>query len=420
MTTMLDLLNTGSAFNSNQFFIFLNTSGCARCGDVTEHVGLFVPSSEAELRYRNFHGLSGALYRICSNCSRVRAPDDEIFLRPEKILADGGIFLRGDEAELCLKNLYSIDEFVKLRRELPQAGSPRWHIDFTNYDREPMARNTTLVDFYRMFLTYMSSKHSDKHVETGLMVLSEYLFIRIGRPRWFISKEMFEILLTLKTDTTDFTNIAFPYDVFSFVFERGITLGGMPLRWFRVCCPRSRLSLQIMKEVVDVQVPNITSAVSIHPDLGMNRWTRKVDENTRPANTNVKAFFCPLLELSKASGPEMEGFKYPLAEIVKILASAVLLYAARPEFYQEYKVERSQRYEFKGERTSCRRLCFPTMKKVRAAQESKSTGAFKSPHFRGWVLRTLRAERYTRNLDGTFKVALVPPTAIHPELMEAI
>jgi hypothetical protein len=109
-----------------------------------------------------------------------------------------------------------------------------------------------------------------------------------------------------------------------------------------------------------------------------------------------------------------------MAKSMKIAAAAMLYYSARPELVSEYKLPRSQRYEFRGERSEFRRMRLPGVKKIPAERGGlvPGTGSPKAPHYRGWVMRVLRDPRYKRNEDGTFKTVLVPPTAIHPELME--
>jgi len=107
---------------------------------------------------------------------------------------------------------------------------------------------------------------------------------------------------------------------------------------------------------------------------------------------------------------------------LRFAAKACMLYAARPEFVVPFEMSRTQRYQFgdaKSRKDSMFRIMFPDKKVIRPKPEgyhANQTGRTMPYHIRGWTLRTLRHERYSRNPDGTLKVVLVAPMEINPEL----
>jgi hypothetical protein len=113
--------------------------------------------------------------------------------------------------------------------------------------------------------------------------------------------------------------------------------------------------------------------------------------------------------------------------MIKVCASAMMLYAARPEFIVPIRLPSRERKAFFGcpahqHNTSV--VKFPLSKRIANAPTKAGDGSQKRPHFRGWVLRTLRHERYKAKalaLGLTHpRVILIEPTTIHPEWLNEI
>jgi hypothetical protein len=106
---------------------------------------------------------------------------------------------------------------------------------------------------------------------------------------------------------------------------------------------------------------------------------------------------------------------------VKLAISSALYYQCRPELVSNYSLPRNCRYNFKGHRENTRIINLPLMPKFKLVSKSDSNSVGSSPkrpHYRGWVIRVYRNERYDRNPDGSPKMKLIAPCAIHPEQME--
>lgn len=262
-----------------------------------------------------------------------------------------------------------------------------------------------------------------QHASTGAVeCLAELVWYEFSRPVWFVDRQMLELLETAKIDD-DLSGIHWPHESLYLCFEEGSKLDGFDLRSIMVFVPRSDLVLRIGKKAVQsdyFKTEFLGKLIGTWTDcmpgplytIRQDGYIRSRDRlyNWRKYTEPSKPF-CDQVTAEEAAANQ---------KAIKIAAAAMLYYSARPELVRDYQLPRSQRYEFRGDRTGFRRMLLPGVKTVRAPSalaDVHGTGSPKRPHYRGWVMRVLRDPRYKRNEDGSFKTVLVPPTAIHPELM---
>lgn len=281
--------------------------------------------------------------------------------------------------------------------------------------------------------------------------LCEIVWMKTGQPTWFIDQDMAELLMTAKVDD-DISGIQIPYDSMFFCFEHGMKIGNTPLRSINLWAGRSEQTkgildrflfhdrhgefegiktaqklitdIQEAREVFSGQVfgPLFNDRLTFWVDCGQNMTTKVCDDST-PFHQTFN-WFChrtyaepPNKFLDDSSRENQET----IFAAMRLAVGALMYYAARPERIVKYALPRSQRYEFHGERENFKRLVLPSAVKVVRTGESPQydqSGRVMKPHYRGYVYRCLRAERYKRNPDGTIRVIEVAPCAIHPELME--
>lgn len=259
---------------------------------------------------------------------------------------------------------------------------------------------------------------------TGVVeAMAELIWYEYNRPVWFVDKTMTELLMTAKIDD-DLTGIHFPHECVYLCFEQGTQIEGFDLRSVMMFVPRHEQTIKMIHRATgDNQI--------VAEFLGrlIGSWTDCLTGpeyellqsgmiKSRSRLYNWRKYTEPAPETESVGVDDQE--KKAMRRSIQIAAAAMLYYSARPELVAEYQLPRSQRYEFKGERSGFRRMTLPGIKHIRpqsAATPGMGTGSSKSPHYRGWVMRVLRDPRYKRKADGSFETVLVPPTAIHPELM---
>jgi hypothetical protein len=308
----------------------------------------------------------------------------------------------------------------------------KWHSDHTVSDCRSIYSTPKHLDaksWYRHSVNAISqriTKDNSLHAAGAIMgAMGDYLFESLGRPRWFIGREMFELLVDTTIDN-DITNIFWPFDSMSFVFEKGILIDDVPLRWFRIFRNKSDLSKSILIDAfgetsVAVFDTMTDKAFSGKADFGWSRSTRDYNENTKKEDSMEVDFSIRANESSIAlDKDDVKREIRPQRMVKKIATTALLYYAARPEFIIPYTLPRSDRFNQHGSRNNCRIALMPTSKKVYLphAISSVASGRSVKPHYRGWVLRTLRHEKYRRNADGTFRTVLIPPCAINKNLSD--
>lgn len=262
------------------------------------------------------------------------------------------------------------------------------------------------------------SERDRETIDGTVELLEDYIWVRTGRPRWFIDNDMVDLLLRTPIDD-DLTGVRWPFDVFRLVFERGARLHGLPLRSITVANIRSQLARDIATElgVQEVAVVNAARLV-FYLDCGENGRIGGHFDDT-PYDSTARWLERRILEHpTSRSESTLNDQEYPvMADAIRIATAAVLYWNARPEFVRDYAVPRSSRQGFK-DRDCIRRVYLPLEKTYgTGGRQQSGGGAAKAPHFRGFVLRTLRNERFARNADGSLRVILVEPCAIHPELM---
>jgi hypothetical protein len=259
---------------------------------------------------------------------------------------------------------------------------------------------------------------------TGVVeAMAELIWYEYNRPVWFVDKTMTELLMTAKIDD-DLTGIHFPNECVYLCFEQGTQVEGFDLRSIMLFVPRADQTIKMVRQATgndDIVAQFMSRLIGTWTDcLAGPEYELLQGGTIRSRNRlyNWRKYTEPAPETDSVGVDEQE--KKAMRRSMQIAAAAMLYYSARPELVAEYQLPRSQRYEFKGERSGFRRMTLPGIKHIRpqsAATPGMGTGSSKSPHYRGWVMRVLRDPRYKRKADGSFETVLVPPTAIHPELM---
>jgi hypothetical protein len=306
----------------------------------------------------------------------------------------------------------------------------KWSADVTLRDiaRKVGVNRPALEPFYADILRichedphHFDITEGDKNASVH-EVMVDYLYECYGRPKWFIDSNVMELLCSLKLEEDDLTGIFFPHDVFSLVFEQGTMLNGWPLRNIRVCRPLAKSTYEFTKAIgltVYAELPKnrydripltlftdtgedsktgVRSWATPHESMVKLHWTRPLDDRAGES-----------LRVQTSLTKEEVDFQ---CKVSALMASALLYRSARPESVVNYQLPRSCRYNYRGDKSTYRRILAPTSVYSAKTGASGGTGSPKAGHYRGWVFRTLRHERYKRNDDGTFKTVLVEPTAI--------
>lgn len=253
-----------------------------------------------------------------------------------------------------------------------------------------------------------------------IRTISEAFYHHINRPRWLVDEPTAALLRRLKIDP-DMRGLPWPHDVFTLVFERGISAvngrremgaGTTELAWIRVAPMRSEMARRFERqlladariEMINVRPDEVLVVAGIGPG-GDTRITFPMSLADAHADIERKA--------GTLTDAAVDGIR---AVCRKLVASAVLYWAARPTYISTISLGRSQRYKFGSakQRESLRRIRLPDTLTLHVhGGGGEAQGGKKRPHYRGWVIRTLRDPRYKRNADGTLRCILVAPVAIH-------
>jgi len=306
--------------------------------------------------------------------------------------------------------------------------------------------NEAPLHSYEAFYSYLISDKfiANESLDNNISHdFAEYLYHRTGRPRWYIDSDLYDLLKTAKIDT-DISNIPFTHDSFSIIFQRDQLVSGLPLKCIRATWARSQQSLDLLRHLfvhnLTDQVFNLMrSTIVIQVRIGVDDLegihamfsTQLASEiglcvgcvrDPSREEYHLSADTLAACERKFGSRFGLGAVQKTIAEAVKIVCSAMLYQAARPDLFVPYTLPRSQRYRVQGDREKITRVRLPGVgvKRIydRTAVAAEAFGRTMPPHYRGWVLRTLRDPRFKRNPDGTVRVILVEPCAIHPELME--
>jgi hypothetical protein len=313
----------------------------------------------------------------------------------------------------------------------------QWHKEVTSIDiahkiKELRDHACNTTNFYKKSVEFATgirevalnenprlSEHDFNGAAQIIETAVEYCFIKMGRHTWFCDKEMYELLSTCKIEDDDLRDLYFPYVVFSLVFEKGIEINGFPLRSIRISTLKSKLSIDIIHEVLPGFIKR-DDTIHFYFDFGENLKTGKCSHDTPPGESIRWHWYRPYYYeggIDKCIKPDDNKLNTEeLAAVhgaMKVANAALQYYSARPELISEYTLPRSQRYQHHGERKNYKRVMLPTTKKVHQPNEFVSDGGRTvAGHYRGWVLRTLRHERYSRNQDGSCKRILIQPTVV--------
>ena len=274
----------------------------------------------------------------------------------------------------------------------------------------------------------------------SLDCVSEWLYIKLGRPRWLIGADLLKLLCSCKLDD-DLSGVVFTHDVVTLVFDDGASLNGIPLQWIRVCAIKSKLSRKMVlnffhKEAVDEKIFDMLNFTicfraavnrSDKITLDENSWTPHgigfAAESVWREYGAEKFFLYNSKSDAAYDGKTITGSA--VAELVKqgikIAAAAMVYQHARPDLVVPFTLSRSERYKQHGERGNISHVRLPQklggFKPVVGDHQTASSGRVMSPHYRGFVLAVLRDPRFKRRLDGSFNTVLRQPCGIHTELI---
>ena len=304
-----------------------------------------------------------------------------------------------------------------------------WHVAFTDYDI--LRRQGCKISPRSYYSTEIHEINTDRILRHDYP-LCEYVYIESGRRDLHVSSEILDILMTLKIEDKkiNFEEIMTPWDSFCLVFERGTKFNDIPFRFIMVSRMRSQISFSQIREIVNL-APETEEALSrticLSIDCGLSGRTNICDfmENRPIDDSTIYSMSCPI----ETPFCEWVGAGEDQRKIgetaIRIVASALMLFAAKPTFIVPYKLPRAQRYQHFGNaitRTNKCRIMFPKTIIGREAplhQECVEQMGHRQPyHIRGGSLRALRHEKFKRNPDGTIKIILVEQYEVHPELKQ--
>ena len=297
----------------------------------------------------------------------------------------------------------------------------KWHRDVTqheavvadgmNVSHDIKAATRELVRFSNEQFPMMVDPDKTDRARMIAVAIGQYVYVKIGRPRWYISRQMLDLLRDVDIDARDLTDIPFPHDAMCLCFERGCVLNGNPLRTMFVMACRSPIALRLMGEIASNANELVSTIISSAIDSGImfDRSITPCDDAVYGEGTIIDT---RLFKEDKEAPPDA---------YLKIAVAAILYNAARPEWCVPFTMDRSDRYHHAQPRENMFRLLAPSVKYIRDNCPQLDTPEYHvKPHYRGFVLRHLRADRYypAGHTGPRGRVVLVPPCAIHPEMMK--
>lgn len=302
--------------------------------------------------------------------------------------------------------------------------STKWNILTTCYDtfRAAIPFKTRSIgprEFYLKLLKELLESGADPQDADEL--LAEYLFIKTNRKTWLIDDEMVSLLRETPIDE-NLEGVFFPYDVIGFSFQNNCYVGEFPFRNALMFMPRCQLTYDIFSkdiasgsDVMRGRYKDKMFFIANAGDDGEGNYSHGARLCVKWRNLRLLSKRNLISDMDGMSRPEIDAFR----EMLKICVSAMLYYAARPELIQDIGVTiQARKSDFRSPRGQYSILKMPEYKVATSENaSSQGSGRVVRPHYRGWVLRTLRHERYKRNPDGSIKVVLVPPCAIHGDRM---
>lgn len=301
--------------------------------------------------------------------------------------------------------------------------------DIALYDkRDQRDHFKTRNEYYRELISLANEKKKEAFLSE---LLAEWSYLTLGRRRWLITKEMANILYEIPIDP-DMNGISFPYDSWTLCFEKGTKINNIPFKWIRVFSAKSELIKNLLNKNLNV-ITKAENTVVFQCDAGLNEkgipeediedpliLYRRIDiKHFNPYSSKGRECDYESLNENQSNKLPVDIHNNIMNITAKICASAMLLYSARPDMFIPAKLTGKERknWQESGGTGNISRIVFPTIKKV-----SQSIGNYHyndlqrktvANHYRGWVLRTLRHERYKRNADNSFRVILVEPCEIN-------
>lgn len=312
-----------------------------------------------------------------------------------------------------------------------------WNNDLISYEMRPADQHfINLDEWYRSFI----KRELWKRGTIANLLVSEWLHSVLGRRRWMVSNEIANVLAQIPVDP-DTSGIRWPYDAFALCFEDGTEVCGFRPKWIRCCHAASDLSHELLQERLNFVHPNGQSEREMISVMGMFE-----DDETLVGHRFPAGNFHPTETEDRLTGKKSADVDLVIDDgtdrvemakktnlLIKIAMSAMLLHAARPEFFVAARLPGRERRRFAancGQPAHERNTSivkFPMTKRVvvgRPDPDSVGIGPQKRPHYRGWVLRTLRHERFkarTLAMGLTHpRVILIEPTTIHGDELDAL
>lgn len=287
----------------------------------------------------------------------------------------------------------------------------------------------------KMFMDHAAGKElraDQMDIQTSECV-GDFLFDKMRRPTWTISPDVLWLLESVKCEM-NMEDIVIPRDVLLFRFPYGYHVRGIPCRNVLFLYPRSELTVRMLCELMGSEYDSkdyTSSSLRI-----LTRFGEKPDGTYDWGQSD-----CPLaqlvlrvepgtsvdeaLELARAHGvkdravcEDLRDEEYDaFHDIMKLCVACMMYVRAEPEAAQDRRTARSgRRVKMRpNERYIAPVRSLPRMivqDGERAVAHAGDSRRSPVPHLRGWVLRTLRHERYKRNEDGSCRTVLVAPTLV--------
>ncbi len=303
----------------------------------------------------------------------------------------------GDQmTERVISKRFSIDKFTSLQRQILLSGGEK----------------------------VASSPEFKFHTHAGIIHMD---FVKYGRPTYLVSKELFDTCMELDVSQEDRSRSfeKLPYDCFALCFERGVTLraNGETHELYSIFICKNALQthdtaplLNAVKEKLgDAEASNLREQIAETQESFRGRpfCMTCVDKN-------ATAGLCDNIALDLEEFTIPEGHEAGARLLLQITAALIMLWRSRPEFIVPVKLPRSERYDFKGDRSNIRTWKFPDKLIVRQPKEGESvpTGRHVKAHWRAGHFRHYRHPKFAREADGSVKVEFIAPCTVHPDELE--
>jgi hypothetical protein len=280
-----------------------------------------------------------------------------------------------------------------------------------------------------------NNRFTQQQTERALITLmTDHVWTALGRPTWFISPEMLELLEDMSVEAR-IDDALMPHDTMAFVFPRGTRVAGIPCRSMFAYSISSERTLEIAdlfyRKFVgtkSLERPTDQSTMDVRLDFGAQVDGSHSEDLVRidssyfvlPRDMTVKdgmAWLRAKFE-SDSTDQENQASLYMISIMVKAL---LYVQAVKAEGLASTPRPQGRKARTKGRKKKAEKepppwefTVKPTkdiLRAVAAREGAAATGGGKGcrPHMRGWVLRVLRHERYRRNADGSPRTVLVAP-----------